>query len=127
MEKNKGVDTLYAKTRQQWRKWLEKNSQKKTAVCLIVYHKKSKTKGVPYTEAIEEALCYGWIDSLANKRDPESFYQKFTPRKPRSNWSQRNIERVERLVKMGLMTEFGKKAIVIAKQNGRWGVIPTKS
>jgi uncharacterized protein YdeI (YjbR/CyaY-like superfamily) len=120
METNKGVPAFTAKTRQQWRKWLEKNSQSKKEVCLVIYHKKSKMKGVSYSEAVEEALCYGWIDSLTNKRDAESFYQRFSPRKPTSNWSRSNIERVERMTKEGLMMEHGQKLIAIAKEKGKW-------
>jgi len=120
METKNGIRTFYARTRQQWRKWLEKNCQSKKSICLIVYHKKSKTKCVSYSEAIEEGLCYGWIDSLANKRDAESFYQKFTPRKPTSNWSKRNIERVEQMIAKGLMTAHGQKLVDIAKQKGKW-------
>lgn len=120
METNNGIEAFYAKTRQQWRRWLEANSQSKKAVCLIIGHKNSKTKCIKYNEAIEEALCYGWIDSLANRRDIQSFYQKFTPRKPNGNWSNANIERAERMVKEGLMTEQGQKLINIAKQTGKW-------
>jgi uncharacterized protein YdeI (YjbR/CyaY-like superfamily) len=120
METNNGVEAFYAKARKQWRRWLAKNGQSKKAVCLIMYHKKSKTKCVPYHEAIEESLCFGWIDSKANKRDSESFYLQFTPRKSKSNWSKINIERVERLIKEGLMTEHGQKAIDIAKEAGKW-------
>src|SRR6218665_4005304 len=109
MEINKGMETVYAKTRQQWRKWLEKNGEKKNEVCLILYNKGSEVKSVGYGEAVEEALCFGWIDSLTNKRDIESRYQRFSPRKPRSNWSKSNRERVERLVAEGLMTERGQK------------------
>src|SRR5688572_27163085 len=116
METNKGIETFSAKTRLQWRKWLSKNSQSKKEVCLIIPHKKSKLKGIPHSEAVEEALCFGWIDSLANKRDPESFYQRFSPRKPTSNWSKPNIERVEKMQKAGLMTEHGQRLIDIAKQ-----------
>jgi len=119
-ETNKGIETYYAKTRQHWRKWLEKNSEKKTAVYLILYHKGSTTKSVTYPEAVEEALCFGWIDSHKNNRDPESSYQKFSPRKPTSNWSESNKERVKRLIKDGLMTESGQKTIAIAKENGQW-------
>ncbi len=85
METNKSVETFYAKTRQQWRDWLQENAQSKTEVCLILYSKKSEKESVDYIEAVEEALCYGWIDSLTNKRDAESRYQRFSPRKPKSN------------------------------------------
>lgn len=123
METNNGIEAFYAKTRLQWRKWLAKNCQSKKSVCLIIYHKKSKTKCVDYAEAIEEALCFGWIDSKANKRDPESFYLQFTPRKPNSNWSKRNMERVARMVDEGLMTEHGQKFIDIAKKTGKWELV----
>lgn len=120
METNKGIKAVNAKTRKQWRKWLEKHSESEKEICLIVYHTKSKTQGVNYAEAVEEALCFGWIDSLTNKRDGESFYQRFSPRKATSNWSSRNIERVERMVKEGLMTAQGQKMIDIAKKKGKW-------
>jgi uncharacterized protein YdeI (YjbR/CyaY-like superfamily) len=125
METNKGIETFYASTRQQWRDWLERNSQLKKEVCLIIYHKKSKTKSINYSEAVEEALCFGWIDSLANKRDAESSYQRFSPRKPTSNWSKLNRERVERMIEAGLMTKHGQKLIDIAKQTGRWEQVET--
>lgn len=120
LETNKGVETFFAKNRQEWRKWLMKHSQSKKAVCLILFHKKSKTQSIPYLEAVEEALCFGWIDSLANKRNEESYYQRFSPRKPKSKWSKPNIERVQRLTEAGLMTEHGQKAIDLAKQMGTW-------
>jgi uncharacterized protein YdeI (YjbR/CyaY-like superfamily) len=120
METNKGVETFYAKNRQQWRKWLAKYGQTKKEVYLILYNKKSTTKSVSYAEAVEEALCFGWIDSLKNKRDPESAYQRFSPRKPTSKWSKPNRERVQRLVEEGLMTEHGQRAIDLAKEKGNW-------
>lgn len=120
METNKGVETFYAATRAQWRKWLAKNCQSKKEVCLILYSKKSETKSVTYAEAVEEALCFGWIDSLTNKRDEDSRYQRFSPRKATSNWSPSNRERVERMIKEGLMTEHGQKLIDIAIEKGKW-------
>jgi uncharacterized protein YdeI (YjbR/CyaY-like superfamily) len=122
METNKGIEAFHAKTRSQWRKWLEMNCEKKQAVYLIIYHKKSKTKSVYYDEAVEEALCFGWIDSVKNKRDPESAYQKFSPRKLNSNWSDLNIGRAKRLIKEGLMTGPGQKAVENAKEKGTWKV-----
>ena len=120
METNNGIETFHAKTRAQWRKWLAKNCESKKSVCLVIGRKNSKTKSISYAESIEEALCFGWIDSKANKRDPESFYLQFTPRKPKSNWSKPNIERVERMIKEGLMTEHGQKSIDIARRTGSW-------
>lgn len=116
----KGIETIYAETRQQWRDWLQNNSQTKEQVLAIIYHKKSETPSVTYVEAVEEALCFGWIDSISYKRDAESTYQRFSRRKVKSNWSPSNIERVERLTAAGLMTEHGKKFVDLAKQEGKW-------
>jgi uncharacterized protein YdeI (YjbR/CyaY-like superfamily) len=82
---------------------------------------KSTTQSVNLNDATEEALCYGWIDSLCKKRDSESFYLTFSPRNPKkSKWSKPNRERAERLIEQGLMTEHGQKLIDIAKDNGKW-------
>jgi uncharacterized protein YdeI (YjbR/CyaY-like superfamily) len=116
----KDIETVYAENRQQWRDWLQNNSQTKDQVFAIIYHKKSETPSVTYVEAVEEALCFGWIDSIANKRDAESTYQRFSRRKAKSNWSASNIERVERLTAAGLMTEHGQKFVDLAKQEGKW-------
>jgi uncharacterized protein YdeI (YjbR/CyaY-like superfamily) len=120
MENKNERDSFYAKTRKQWRQWLEKNGEKKASVWLVIYHKKSTTPGVSYVEAVEEGLCFGWIDSKANKRDEESYYQYFSKRKPNSNWSKSNIERVERLTKEGLMRPEGQEMVDLAKASGRW-------
>jgi len=120
METFKDVDTVNAKTRLQWRRWLEKNGQSKNEIYLIVYHKNSATKGIKYAEGVEEALCFGWIDSISYKRDAESSYQRFTPRKPASSWSQSNRDRVARLEKEGLMTDAGRRVIEISKEKGKW-------
>lgn len=95
METNKGIETFYAKRRKEWRTWLEENSQSKEEVCLIMYHKKSEKQSIDHEEAVDEAMCFGWIDSLRNKRDHESFYQRFSPRRPNSNWSERSKERFQ--------------------------------
>lgn len=120
METFKDVDTVNAKTRLQWRKWLEKNGQSKTEIYLIVYHKNSTTKGIKYAEGVEEALCFGWIDSISYKRDVENSYQRFSPRKPASNWSQSNRDRVARLEKESLVTDAGRRVIAISKEKGKW-------
>src|SRR5689334_13226664 len=109
MEKFKDQKTYFAKTRKQWRKWLEKNHAKEKCVYLIFYIKDSKMKGVSYVDAVEEALCFGWIDSTVYKRDAESRYQFFSKRKPRGNWSASNKERVQRLLKQKLMTPAGQE------------------
>jgi uncharacterized protein YdeI (YjbR/CyaY-like superfamily) len=119
-----GKPAVYAKTRTVWRKWLKRNSQTEKSVWLILHHKKSKIPSVNLVEATEEALCFGWIDSLCKKRDAESYYLTFTPRNPKkSKWSKSNIERAERMIAMGLMTEHGQKMIDIAQANGKWEII----
>src|SRR3954464_273606 len=116
-----GKPVVYAPTRAVWRKWLEKNGQKEKAVWLILYHKKSTVPCINLGEATEEALCFGWIDSLAKGRDKESSYLTFTPRNPKTNrWSASNRERAERLIRQGLMTERGQVLIDLAKQKGTW-------
>lgn len=116
-----GKQAVYAKTRAEWRKWLKKNSQSERSVWLILYHKKSSMPGVSIIDATEEALCFGWIDSLAKKRDGESYYLTFTPRNPKtSKWSQPNRDRAARMIEEGLMTAHGQRLIDIAKQTGRW-------
>jgi len=111
---------FYAKDRAIWRKWLEKNHKKAPNVWLILHNKSSKTKSVNYVEAVEEALCFGWIDSLKKKRDSESSFQMFSKRKPKSNWSKLNKTRVKELIKLNKMTPAGLEAIAIAKKNGMW-------
>lgn len=124
METKNGINAFYAQKREQWREWLEKYGQTDKSVWLILYHKKSKTPSIYYNEAVEEALCFGWIDSKANKRDDESYYLYFTQRKPTSHWSKPNRERVERMTNQGLMTPYGQKLIDLAKKTGKWE-IPT--
>ena len=123
METKDGRQAVYAPTRAEWRNWLQQNCQSEKSVWLILYHKKSKVPNVNIIHAMEEALCFGWIDSKAKKRDAESFYLTFTPRNPKSKWSQPNRERVERMTSEGLMTEYGQRLIDIAKQTGKWELI----
>lgn len=120
MEIKDGKLAVYAKNRKDWRKWLLKNAARERAVWLIIYHKKSLTPGVTLVEATEEALCFGWIDSLCKSRDKESYYLTFTPRKKTSRWSKPNIERAERMIREGLMMPQGQQAIDIAKATGKW-------
>ncbi|NEU07758.1 hypothetical protein GZH53_05490 [Flavihumibacter sp. R14] len=120
METKDGKQAVYAPTRAEWRDWLQQNSQSEKSVWLILYHKKSKVPCVSIQEATEEALCFGWIDSLAKSRDAESYYLTFTPRNPKSKWSKPNRERAERMIAGGLMTAQGQKLIDIAKETGRW-------
>lgn len=110
-----------AQSRQDWRDWLASNGQTEKEVWLVLQKAASDAPGVRYHEAVDEALCFGWIDSQARRRDDTTTYQRFSPRGPRSNWSKPNRERVEVLIEEGLMTAQGQAAIDDAKRTGRWG------
>ncbi len=120
MELKDGIKTFYAKSQKEWRKWLEKNHESEKSVWLIIYKKESGTPSVYYTHAVDEAICFGWIDSKPNKRDDESYYQFFAKRNPKSNWSKVNKQKVTKLLEKGLIAPAGFEAIEIAKQNGTW-------
>lgn len=111
---------FYAKDRAAWRAWLQKNHKKETSLWLILYKKDSGVPSVTYPESVEEALCFGWIDSKPNKRDDKSYFLFFASRKPKSVWSKINKERIARLIKEGKMTSAGLEKIEIAKANGSW-------
>lgn len=118
-----GIKTFQAKTRNEWRKWLEKNHEKEKSCWLIIYHKKSDVKSVYYDEAVEEALCFGWIDSKPNKRDEESSFLFFSQRNPKSKWSKLNKERVARLTKEKKILPAGQRLIDEAKKSGTWNAL----
>jgi len=120
METIEGINTFYASSTEEWRKWLNDYCLAEKAIWLIIYHKKSKTPSVHWHEAIESALCFGWVDSKAKSRDKESCYLKFTPRNPKSKWGKRNKERAAKMIGQGLMHEHGQQLIEIAKQTGKW-------
>ncbi len=103
------LNSLYAKNRQEWRQWLQKHYRSKDNVWLIYYKKPTGKPSVPYVDAVEEALCFGWIDGQIKSLDKEKYMQRFTPRKPSSNWSVVNIERAKKMMKEGKMTTWGRK------------------
>jgi uncharacterized protein YdeI (YjbR/CyaY-like superfamily) len=107
-------------TRQKWREWLERNHSKSTGIFLRIFKKDSGKKTVTHLEALDEALCFGWIDGVRKSYDDESFLQKFTPRQKRSIWSKRNQENVARLIKEQRMTNAGIAEVERAKNDGRW-------
>ena len=113
-------DLVHASTRAEWRAWLAEHHATSTGVWLVIHKKNSVETGVGYEEAVEEALCFGWIDSKTQSLDETRFKQIFTPRKPRSVWSRSNKERVARLIEQGLMTPPGLAAIELARANGSW-------
>ncbi len=114
------VLTFYPPTRADWRKWLQENHATASSVWLVYYKKSSGIPSVSYDEAVEEALCFGWIDSVPNKIDEQSYKQMFSPRKPKSGWSRVNKQRIERLLVNGLMAEAGLAKIEAAKADGSW-------
>jgi len=103
-----------------WQTWLAKNYSKSDGVWLMFAKKNAAKPTVTYAEALDVALCYGWIDGQKNAYDEEHWLQKFVPRREKSIWSKRNIEHTERLIKEGLMQPPGLKAIESAKANGSW-------
>ena len=106
-----------------WRKWLEKNHAKKEAVWLIFYKKKTPKYNLSWSESVDEALCFGWIDSVKKTIDSEKYKQYFSKRKAKSNWSKINKDKVTTLIEQGLMKEEGYKSIEIAKENGSWTIL----
>jgi uncharacterized protein YdeI (YjbR/CyaY-like superfamily) len=118
------VKTFLASTTADWRAWLAQNCQSEKEVWLVIYHSESGTPSVRYHEAIEHALCYGWIDSQARKRDADSSCLRFTPRRPHSTWSRVNRQRAARMIELGLMTEPGQALIELARASGTWQVLP---
>lgn len=119
----KEAESFYPETRQQWRQWLEQNHHKKEAVWLICYKKTTGKPSVSWSDAVDEALCFGWIDSTRRSAGNDSFIQFFTRRKASSTWSKINKEKIERLINEGLMTEAGLSVIELAKKNGSWGIL----
>jgi uncharacterized protein YdeI (YjbR/CyaY-like superfamily) len=114
---------FYPPDRAVWRQWLTDNHADSPGVWLIFFKKDSGKSSVSYDEAVEEALCFGWIDSLPNKIDEQSYKQLYSPRKPKSNWSKLNKERVEKLTAAGLIQPAGLAKIEWAKQNGTWDAL----
>ena len=114
-------NSRYFPDRKEWREWLENNCGTETEIWLIYYKKHTGVKRIQYDDAVEEAICFGWIDSTVKRIDDKRFMQKFTPRKEKSNWSELNKRRAARMIKTGLMTEAGMVKVRAAKENGEWG------
>ncbi|HVR21276.1 MAG TPA: YdeI/OmpD-associated family protein [Polyangiaceae bacterium] len=108
-----------AKSRDEWRSWLEKNHSSAESVIVVYARKGSGKPSVTYDESVEEALCYGWIDGVRGKLDETHFTVRFTPRKAKSIWSKINLERVAQLTKSGKMHASGKAAFELGKSSGR--------
>jgi uncharacterized protein YdeI (YjbR/CyaY-like superfamily) len=110
-------------SRAAWRRWLSENHHKKESVWLVIAKKNSGLSSLPVAEAVEEALCFGYIDSVANKVDEKRFKILMAPRNPRSAWSKINKNRVKKLIKTGLMADAGLQVINAAKKSGRWSAL----
>ena len=104
-------ETIYVITRDDFRKWLEKNHTSRKEIWLIQYKKATKKPSLNYVEAVEEALCFGWIDGLEKSMDAERYALRFSPRLPKSNWTETNKERARKMIAAGRMTEAGLAAL----------------
>lgn len=120
ISEHKGKPAVYVPDRASWRRWLTKNGQTSRGIWLVYYKKSSGKPRVSYDEAVEEALCFGWIDAVVNAVDDECFVQWFAPRKPKGTWSALNKKRVAELTAKGLMRPEGQAHIDAAKSDGRW-------
>jgi uncharacterized protein YdeI (YjbR/CyaY-like superfamily) len=111
---------LYVTHRSEWRNWLSLHHGTEAGIWLVFYKKETSKPTIPYEAAVEEALCFGWIDSIIKRIDEQKYARKFTLRKDKSNWSELNKRRADRMIKKGRMTEFGLAKIRAAKKTGLW-------
>lgn len=117
------TEVFYPKSQTEWRQWLAENHISKQSVWLVYYAKASDKPSIAWSNAVDEALCFGWIDSRKIKIDEETSHQFFSRRKPKSTWSKINKEKVRQLISNGQMTQAGLDCIAIAKQNGSWTML----
>ncbi len=113
-------ELLQFKNRGEWRAWLAENHSRPRGAWLVISKKHFENAALPYEDAVEEALCFGWIDSIVKKRDTETFQQWFAPRRENSPWSVSNKLRVEKLIAEGKMAQAGMAKIEAAKRSGNW-------
>lgn len=114
------VEIFYPESVSAWRNWLKENHLLKQSVWVVFYNKKSSKKSISWSEAVEVALCFGWIDSKKIKIDEETSHQFFSKRRAKSTWSKINKDKIARLTQEGLMAPAGLESVEIAKQNGSW-------
>lgn len=119
----KDVEEYCPINQKDWRAWLKLNHNKKNAVWVIFYKKKSLKHNLSWSDSVDEALCFGWIDSTKKSLDEERFIQYFSKRKAKSNWSKVNKDKVKVLIKQDLMQEAGYNSIEVAKENGFWTIL----
>ena len=116
-------ERIHIHDRKVWRKWLEKNHTRESGVWLVFHKKKTGKPSLAYEDAVEEALCFGWIDSLVKRVDDGSYVWKFTPRKATSTWSASNKKRAQKMISQDRMTAAGLRAIEEEKQGGVWNTL----
>ncbi|MFO0846142.1 MAG: YdeI/OmpD-associated family protein [Gemmataceae bacterium] len=116
-------NSTHPSTRAEWRAWLAEHHTRDEGVWLITFKKATRKPTVSYDEAVEEALCFGWVDSKDSKLDDERTMLYFAPRRPGSAWAKSNKERVARLIEQGLMMPAGLAKVEAAKHDGTWGVL----
>jgi uncharacterized protein YdeI (YjbR/CyaY-like superfamily) len=114
------VETFFARDRETWRTWLEQNHASKREIWLVLFKKHVEEPCISYDAAVEEALCYGWIDGKLRRIDDRKHQIRFTPRKPKSIWSESNKKRVRKMMAEGRMTEAGLALVRAAKKSGAW-------
>lgn len=120
MQTFKDLPVLFFETAEEWSEWLELHHMEPKGVWLKFAKKASGIPSLSYEPALDEALCYGWIDGQSQSLDESFYMQKFTPRRPQSMWSKRNVGKVAQLTKAGRMKPAGLAAVEAAKQDGRW-------
>ena len=125
MQAKETRETIYVATRAEWRQWLEENHRSTQSVWLICNTRKSEKPTIHWSELVDEALCFGWIDSTRKSIDETKFTQLFSQRKPNSTWSKINKEKIQRLIANGQMRQAGLEVINTAKKNGTWTLLDT--
>ena len=113
-------ESVFFKERSEWRRWLQRNHDKSSEIWILTYKRHTGKKCLSYEDALEEAICYGWIDSRMRRIDDERHAWRFAPRRPNSIWSLSNKRRAERLIMDGRMTAPGMAKIEAAKKSGEW-------
>ena len=116
-------ETFYPTSQKDWREWLQENHNSKQSIWLICYKKQANKPTINWSDAVDEALCFGWIDSTRKSIGDDAFIQFFTKRKPNSVWSKINKAKIERLIQDGLMQSAGYEIIEKAKKNGSWIIL----
>lgn len=114
------TDSVTPKSRGAWRDWLAKHHADKAEVWLVFYKRHTGKPSLTYEDAVEEALCFGWIDGVRRKVDEDRYMHRFSPRQPGSRWSALNRTRVARMEAKGLMTPAGRSAVEAARRSGKW-------